>query len=205
MMEVDPPDESDETFKTEEDDPIVKEVPVYLSKSVNCYMFQYPVRPASMTYDNDKVVRARFRPDNKQVQLEVRLNTQSENYDRSKGEQIALNTDGSGASQGEGAYFQSRLMDKQVLVGGSVETQGRGGGRYALARMVGGQLHLTEVKGVLQLRPSLGYMDKSDKTARAEGRLRDTDPDDPDEEKKPQAVTVKFSRVSYLYLNIYGT
>ena len=64
---------------------------------MNCYMFQYPVKPTSMTYDDSVVVKARFRANNQQVQLEVRLNTQSENYDRSKGEQIALNTDGAGA------------------------------------------------------------------------------------------------------------
>lgn len=196
MMEVDPTDDNDESCIKKEDDPILKEVPVYLSKAVNCYMFQYPVRPASMTYDDSAVVKARFRPDNQQVQLEVRLNTQSENYDRSKGEQIALNTDGPGAGdRTEGKYFQSRLMDKQIMMGHSVETRDRRSSRYAVARMVEGNLHLTEVKGVLQLRPSLGYMDKSDKTARAEGRLRDADPDEPEEEERqPQAVTVKFSR-----------
>jgi len=197
MMEVDPPEENDpETCVKEESDPIVKEVPVFLSKTVNCYMFQYPVRPASMTYDDSAVMKARFRPNNQQVQLEMRLNTQSENYDKSKGEQIALNADGSGGNAAEGNYFQSRLMDKQMLIGQSVETRGsQGGSRYAVARMVEGKLHLTGVKGVLQLRPSLGYMDKSDKTARAEGRLRDTDPDEPEEEERqPQAVTVKFSR-----------
>lgn len=200
MMEVDPTDDNDESCIKKEDDPILKEVPVYLSKAVNCYMFQYPVRPASMTYDDSAVVKARFRPDNQQVQLEVRLNTQSENYDRSKGEQIALNTDGPGAGdRAEGKYFQSRLMDKQIMMGCSVETRDRRSSRYAVARMVEGNLHLTEVKGVLQLRPSLGYMDKSDKTARAEGRLRDADPDEPEEEERqPQAVTVKFSRVSRL-------
>ena len=130
MMEVDPPEERDpEACVKEEDDPIVKEVPVFLSKSVNCYMFQYPVRPASMTYDDSAVMKARFRPNNQQVQLEMRLNTQSENYDKSKGEQIALNTDGSGGNATEGNYFQSRMMDKQMLMGQSVETMGESGGQ----------------------------------------------------------------------------
>ena len=53
------------------DDPNVKEVTVYLSKAVNCYMFQYPVKPTSMTYDDSVVVKARFRANNQQVQLEV--------------------------------------------------------------------------------------------------------------------------------------
>ena len=204
MMEVDPGDDGgkEDKFKPDDDsDPVVAEVPVYLSKSLNCYLYQYPVRPASMTYDNTQVIRARFRPNHKQVHLEVKLNTKSENYDRSKGEQIAVNTDGCSPAPGATTFFQSQLMDKQVLAGGTALTRAEAGpdtgGRYAVARLeAGGELHLTQLQAVLQLRPSLGYMDKSDRTARAEGRAKD-DPDDlEDEDKPPQAVTVKFSRVS---------
>ena len=196
MMEVDNNDDKEEKYDpntADDDDPVVSEMPVYLSKSLQCYLFQYPVRPASLEYDTSLVTRARFRPNNKQVQLEVRLNTNSDNYDKSKGEQIALNTDGVSPGPSTSRYFSSRMMDKQVLSG---ERSGGDARRYALARLVDNQLHLSEVQEVLQLRPSLGYMDKSDKTAKAEGRVKD-DPDDPDteEDKQPQAVTVKFSRV----------
>ena len=37
------------------DDPVIHEIPVYLSKSLNCYVLQYPVRPATMPYDNVEV------------------------------------------------------------------------------------------------------------------------------------------------------
>jgi len=197
-MEVDPSDDNDEKFNPniaqDDDDPVVDEIPVYLSKSLQCYLFQYPVRPESLSYDRSLVTKARFRPKNQQVQLEMRLDTNSDNYDRGKGEQFALNTDGCNAASSSDRYFKSNIMDKQTLMGSSVVSEG-GGGRYAVGRLQGKELHLTEVQGVLQLRPSLGYMDKSDKTARAEGRVKD-DPDDPDaeDEKQPQAVTVKFSR-----------
>ena len=195
-MEVDPAEavpNNDEEEEEEDDDPVVEEIPVYLSKSVNCYLFQYPVRPATLSYDNSQVTRARFRPSNKQVQLEIKLNTNSENYDQSKGEQIALNTDGCGSSSSE-KYFKSNRMDKQVLVG---QSGGCGSGRYSVAKITEDrELHLTEIQGILQVRPSLSYMDKSDRVAKQEGRFKD-DPDDPDmEEEKPQAVTVRFSRVS---------
>ena len=138
----------------------------------------------------------------------MRLDTNSDNYDRGKGEQFALNTDGCNAASSSDRYFKSNIMDKQTLMGSSVVSEG-GGGRYAVGRLQGKELHLTEVQGVLQLRPSLGYMDKSDKTARAEGRVKD-DPDDPDaeDEKQPQAVTVKFSRVrvkEFQLMPSYGT
>ena len=52
----------------DDEDPVVHEIPVYLSRGVNCYLFQYPVRPASMPYDKAEVVRAKFRPTNQQLQ-----------------------------------------------------------------------------------------------------------------------------------------
>ena len=173
-----------------EDDPVVKNIPVYLSKADHCYLYQYPVRPGQMTYDGSHVVRARVRPVNQQAQLEIAINTKNPNYDASKGEQIALNTDG--RETGPNKYFKSSLMDKQLLTGTSPVTST---GRYALAIMDNEELHLTPVEGVLQLRPSLVYLDKSDNTARIEGRNNLDSIDD--EDNKPQAVTVRFSKVSY--------
>ena len=173
-----------------ESDPVVADIPVYLSKSGNCYLYQYPVRPGHMTYDGSHVVRARVRPINQQAQLEIAINTNSDNYDQSKGEQIALNTDGAEPAQNK--YFKSSMMDKQMLIGSSPVSST---GRYALAIMDNDELHLTPVKGVLQLRPSLGYMDKSDKTARLEGRSNVDGTEE--EETKPQAVTVRFTKVLF--------
>jgi len=186
-----------ETIKTEptdpsDPDPVVHEIPVFLSRGVNCYLFQYPVRPASMPYDNTEVVRAKFRPNNQQVELELKLNTANANYDRSKGEQIALNTDGCQPG-GPDRTFHSTVMDKQVLSGAAAVTDS---GRYAVGILDNNELHLTEVKGMLHLRPSLGYLDKSDRVAKVEGRVA-ADPDDPTdtvEQVKPEAVTVKFAR-----------
>jgi len=175
-------------------DPVVHEIPVFLSKGVNCYIFQYPVRPATMPYDNTEVVRSRFRPTNQQVELELKLNTQNPNYDRSKGEQIALNTDGCnpGPTTAVGRTFHSSVMDKQLLTGARAVADS---GRYAVGILDNNELHLTEVKGLLHLRPSLGYLDKSDRTAKAEGRVT-ADQDDPvdSEPAKPEAITVKFAR-----------
>lgn len=42
--------------------------------------------------------------------------------------------------------------------------------RYAVGLLGGNELHLTPVRAVLNLKPSMDYLDKSDKTARAEGR-----------------------------------
>jgi len=179
-----------EPIDPNDEDPVVHEIPVYLSRGVNCYLFQYPVRPASMPYDKADVVRAKFRPTNQQVELELKLNTATSNYDQSKGEQIALNADGRQPNP-QDRTFHSSVMDKQVLSGSAAVTDS---GRYAVGILDNNELHLTEVKGMLHLRPSLGYLDKSDRVAKAEGRVA-ADPDDPPEpEVKPEAVTVKFAR-----------
>ncbi len=71
--------------------------------------------------------------------------------------------------------------------------------RYAVGILDANELHLTPLSGVLSLRPSLSYLDKSDRTAKAEGRPKlvesSQDEDDPEEEDKAmqvQRVGVRF-------------
>lgn len=72
------------------------QIPVFLSQALapNLYIYQYPVRPANRDWKDLKVSNASIKPKNKMVRLEVGLDTYSEKYCSSKGEQIALNTDG---------------------------------------------------------------------------------------------------------------
>ena len=46
--------------------------------------------------------------------MHLRLNTDNDNYDRSRGEQIALNVDGEKANLSTPATYQSEVMDTQV-------------------------------------------------------------------------------------------
>lgn len=174
----------------DDDDPVIHEIPVYLSKSIpKLYLFQYPVRPASMPYDEVEVSRARVKPVNKQVELELRMDTASANYSRSKGEQIALNVDGPPSAREERTRaFQSNVMDKQILVGSSAVEKT---GRYAVGILNDNELHLTQLEGVVSLRPSLGYLDKSDLRSKTSAA---SDPDAETPDVKPEAVTVKFAR-----------
>jgi len=175
----------------EEEDPVIHEIPVFLSKGIDKLMlFQYPVRPASMPYEGLEVTAARVRPEHRQVELEVRVDTGSQNYSRSKGEQIALNVDGAVGARGEeGRTFASHLMDKQILVGSSAVSDT---GRYAVGVLNDNELHLTRLESVLSLRPSLQYLDKSDTKAKADGRTADEKSEA--EDVKPEAVTVRFAR-----------
>jgi len=185
-----PAEVKQEPGSEEDDDLVIHEIPVFLSRSISkLYLFQYPVRPASMPYDDVDVSQARIKPVNKQVELELRMDTTSANYSRSKGEQIALNVDGANSGREERVRtFESNVMDKQVLVGSSAVEKT---GRYAVGILNDNELHLTQLEGVLSLRPSLGYLDKSD--MRSKTSTADSDAEAA-ADVKPEAVTVKFAR-----------
>lgn len=176
----------------EEDDPVVQEIDVYLAKSLaeKLYLFQYPVRPASMTYDDIPHLAARIKPKQQKVELEMAIDTLNPNYCRSKGEQIALNVDGSCAD--ETSTYSSKLMDKQTFCSSQTTSNTS---RYAAALYRQGELHLTPLHGILQLRPSFSYLDKADAKHRereAANEAGDSSQDEADEDVKQ--VTVRFSR-----------
>lgn len=183
-----------EVQSEEDEDPVVAQIPVYMAKGLDCYLLQYPVRPASMHYENAVVKKVKFRPKNQQIEMHLAMNTDNDNYDTSRGEQIALNVDGEqsrAAAAAPNRTFTSALMDTQVLSGGRAVADTS---RYAVGIINNGELHLTQVKGVLTVRPNLNYLDKSDKRAKAEGRTADPDDPTPEQDEKPEAVTVKFSK-----------
>jgi len=184
-------DSADDTADDDDEDPVVDEIPVYLSNNLDCYLLQYPVRPATMPYDSTVMKKLKFRPKNQQIEMHMELNTNNENYDVSRGEQIALNVDGDKGNLTTSHTYASGKMDTQVLFGGKAVKDTK---RYTVGIINNNELHLTQVTGVLTVRPNLSYLDKSDKRAKSEGRI--TDPDDPgtENETKPEAVTVKFSK-----------
>jgi len=128
------------------------------------------------------------------------LNSTCANYDQSKGEQIALNVDGTGR---KGNHLDDEItygrgfMDRITLASSKSIKESN---RYAVGIFEGGFLHLTPLNGIVSLKPSLQYLDKSDKTAKAEGRpkLNESASQDEDEDEETakaeaiQKVGVKF-------------
>ena len=189
----------EEDTTEDESDPIVKEIPVFLSQTLaqNLLLFQYPVRPSNLPYDRTttSVLDAKFKPEQQKVQLTLGINTSCANYDTSKGEQIALNVDGTSRKSEEEKTFREGIMDKISL---SSTKAIKNANNYAVGIYNGSELHLTPIRGVVSLKPSLNYLDKGDKTAKAEGRpqlnesSQDEDEDEPTE--KVQKVGVRFQR-----------
>ncbi|XP_022319153.2 DNA-directed RNA polymerase III subunit RPC5-like [Crassostrea virginica] len=177
----------------DEDDPVEHEVDVFLSKSLadNLYLLQYPVRPQKMTYDEIDIHTARVKPVQKKVEIECSVNTRSPHYARSKGEQIALNVDGAFGNSAE-SFYSSDKMDKQVLTS---TTTGDKSGRYAVGIFKDGELHLTPLHAIIQMRPSFNYLDRADQKMKADvGPAGDGGESSQDEEEEVKPVTVKFAQ-----------
>nr|XP_019922586.2 DNA-directed RNA polymerase III subunit RPC5 isoform X1 [Crassostrea gigas] len=177
----------------EEEDPVVHEVDVFLSKSLaaNLYLLQYPVRPERMTYDDIDIQTARVKPVQQKLELECALNTRSDHYARSKGEQIALNVDGAFGGNPADSFYSSDKMDKQVLTSFST---GEKSGRYAVGIFKDGELHLTPLHAIVQMRPSFSYLDRADQKIKTDvGPAGDGGESSQDEEEEVKPVTVKFA------------
>ncbi|XP_069580411.1 DNA-directed RNA polymerase III subunit RPC5 [Brachyistius frenatus] len=176
----------------DDDDPIIEEIDVYLAKSLadKLYLFQYPVRPATMTYDDVNHLAAKIKPKQQRVELEMAMDTMSPNYCRSKGEQIALNVDGT--AYDETNTYSTKIMDKQTFSSIQATTNTS---RYAAAVFRKGELHVTPLTGILQMRPSFSYLDRADnKTREREAANEGGDSSQDEAEEEVKAITVRFAR-----------
>ncbi|XP_054454501.1 DNA-directed RNA polymerase III subunit RPC5 [Anoplopoma fimbria] len=172
----------------DDDDPIIEEIDVYLAKSLadKLYLFQYPVRPSNMTYDDVNHLSAKIKPKQQKVELEMAIDIMSPNYCRSKGEQIALNVDGTTCD--ETNTYSVKMMDKQSFTSIQATTNTS---RYAAAVFRKGELHVTPLTGILQMRPSFSYLDKADtKTREREAANEGGDSDQEEAEEDVKAITV---------------
>ncbi|KAJ7361996.1 DNA-directed RNA polymerase III subunit RPC5 [Desmophyllum pertusum] len=189
----------------EDDDPVVAEVDVYLAQTLanNLYLFQYPVRPADITYDNVPHIGARIKPEQQKVELELSINTSSANYYAPRGEQIAHDVDGptpSSASEEKDSFFSSDKMDKQVLTS-SLASEDVSRILWAFLEkwrkfrrdQSQRELHLTPIHGTLQLRPCFEYLNKGEANVRQASNLTE-EGDSQDEEEEAKPLTVKFAR-----------
>ncbi|XP_055686497.1 DNA-directed RNA polymerase III subunit RPC5 [Lutzomyia longipalpis] len=173
----------------EEEDPIVEEIPVYLSKSLaeNLYIFQFSTKDAHYTIDCNDVVNSCAKPHNQQVKVDFGLETKSRNYDEFRGAQLAVGADGKNPSKGDRPSFPSGTMDKMSFVSSkSVQKSGN----FVIGVMQDREIHTTPLQGILQMRPSFSYFDKQDARRRAEQK-NDTDVEAEEEMKQ---VTVRFAR-----------
>ncbi|RZF46743.1 hypothetical protein LSTR_LSTR002606 [Laodelphax striatellus] len=176
----------------DEDDSVVEEYPVYLSHDLEdrLYILQYPLRPSGSSFDSSKVIKFAIKPENQEVTMEVSLDTQSNNYDLSHGEQIAINVDGSSQKNSQEKYFNSQVMDKLTFQSTKSLTDID---TVAVACVKDKKVVISPVAGVISMQPTFPFLDITDKKAREEAKERGDDASGGEEEEEKQ-VTVKFAR-----------
>uniref|UniRef100_A0A182P6C8 DNA-directed RNA polymerase III subunit RPC5 n=1 Tax=Anopheles epiroticus TaxID=199890 RepID=A0A182P6C8_9DIPT len=175
----------------DEDDPVVEEIPVHLSKTLadNLYVLQYPVKSATATFDDGRVVNCCVKPINQQIKVDYALDTASRHYDAFKGEQFALAADGKQRDKSQKLTFRSGTMDKQSFLSTKpIEDVGR----YLVCVMQDGEVHATPLKGIVAMRQMFSYFDKQDTRTKAEQKA-ERDADGTGEDEELTQVTVKFA------------
>lgn len=181
----------------DEDDPVVYELPVYLSQSLSeqLFIYQYPTRPVSVTCEKERIIKCSIKPQHQEISIETALDIQSSNYDASHGEQIAVNVDGK-ASKPQGdkgdKFFQSPMMDKKALYSSRVLADV---GSIAVGTIKDEKFILSPIKGVVSLYPGFPYLDITDKRAKEEAKEQgDAEVSGGEDEEEAKQITVKFAR-----------
>lgn len=145
----------------EDDDPVVQEFDVYLSKQLSEHLlvFNYPVRLPKLPYDDIRHLGAKMKPIQRKVELELAVDTRCSNYSHSHGEQIATNVEGLRAGADLGSQFPNGLLEKQTLTSSTAVDKLH---NHAIGAFRNGELHLTPIKGIVEMRPNLPYLDQAD-------------------------------------------
>ncbi|KAI8065541.1 Sin-like protein conserved region-domain-containing protein [Gongronella butleri] len=176
-------EEDDSAMFYDESDPVVAELPVYLSNSLSkfLYLLQYPMRQIPFQ-PRQGPVAARIKPNAKMVQLDLPLDTRSAQYNPERGEEFAMGTHDKAMKtaydrrmeevENERQGFHSapkkdeELLDKITLTSTRVPTQTN----YLVGVIHEGDLHVTPLNTMIQMRPGFNYLDKIDDKVKAVNR-----------------------------------
>lgn len=167
------------------DDPLVGEVKVFLSKTLSegLYVFQYNSKPSNRPFDpRNECVGAKVKPLQQKVELEISIDSNSQNYNYGKGEQLILNM----KSNNEAIKSQyGDILDKQLLTSTKAVSSTT---PFSIGFFRKGEIHLTPLHSILQLKPSFNFLDAADSSNSDKKNLAEEE-----EEEEPKALQVKFA------------
>lgn len=167
----------------EEEDPVVREIDLFLSPTVDggesqLYLLQYPLRPAWRPYGlEERCQEVRVKPQQSKLEVDLVVDTTGENYDTERESHLQIT--------------------KQTLTSSRVALNTN----YAVGVLRRGQLHLNPIKAVVQLRPSMKYIDDADVAKKKQNREAGiTDGDD--EEMVEAEASESKSELTLLQVSI---
>jgi DNA-directed RNA polymerase-3 subunit RPC5 len=162
----------------EEDDPVVKELDVFLAQELapSLHLLQYPLRPPWRPYDVSKMAAAKIKPNQRKLQMEYKVDTLSPHHDVDSSIKLAATS----------------LLSTSVSVSTNV----------GIALLRGDNLYITPVNGgIYQMRPSFAHLDAEDlekrKAETEDDLLAHHDEEEEDEETAPagpKSINVQFKR-----------
>ncbi|KAJ1311117.1 hypothetical protein OPQ81_009618 [Rhizoctonia solani] len=195
----------------DENDTIETTLPIYLSNSLNqnLHIFQYPLlsRPLEVPPSaalTGKRIKARYKAKAGRYEVHVPNDTREEVWNVERGRELGqaradedAEEAGAGAGAEEGSTkgkkrdYEREEREKEEKRLGEVRLKSEkldSTGVYMLGVVRHGKLYLHPVQNVLQLRPSLTYLDalsKKQKRARGDDSDDEGPPPDPDEPPPP--------------------
>ncbi|KAI9269017.1 DNA-directed RNA polymerase III subunit Rpc5 [Phascolomyces articulosus] len=200
-----------DSTQNDDNDEVLAEVPVYLSNNLSkfLYVFQYPLRNAAFDSRSGPVA-ARIKPRAKMVELDLPIDTRSSYYSTERGEDFAMGMNDKKIKtaydkrmeehEEEQMYGRSsaskkeeELLDRMTFSSTEVPAQTK----YVVGAMRDGELHLTPIRGTIQMRPAFKYIDKIDEKFKAANkRIQDVEKDEEDNKKKSESGKAQTLQVS---------
>ncbi|PVU87620.1 hypothetical protein BB559_005966 [Furculomyces boomerangus] len=180
---------SQKTFDQENEleDPIVARYPLFISEKLTKYLhlFQYPMKaPEWMEQQDQQPTAARVKPNSGIVELEIPINTSHSMYSKEKGAKFAAGMQNSGETLN---IPQGKLFDAQTWTSSPITQTAN----YMIATFIDGELHLTPIKKVSQLRYNLDYIDKINDKIRANTKKTAGEQEDLQATEKTKAKTLQ--------------
>eukprot|EP00043_Microstomoeca_roanoka_P015841 m.158981 g.158981 ORF g.158981 m.158981 type:complete len:429 (-) comp16344_c0_seq6:1433-2719(-) len=182
------------------DEELIAELDVVINKSLasQLYLLQFPLKQAKLpAFNEGEHVKARFKPKQQNLELDIPLNIDSPNVDPIKAEIFAENANIPTPEDpdGDNKMFPKDIMDFYTLASSSKRITRQ----HALGIVMGGQLHINPLQGVLQMRTSLKYLDEKDKREQAEKEADQAEASSvsariKQEDEGPTKLTMKYKK-----------
>jgi len=169
------------------DDPVIGEIPVYLSKALGkeLFLLQFPSKTSDCDVLRD-VFKGRIKPTSGIVELTAYLDTESEHYDEIFADNLPSQMDESKcektAENGSALNTFTLRGDRNVVEGGFSD--------YVIAAIEKDGMFLCPVPECIRLQPAFTYLDDNTRAKKGETDRNDEEEDLP--------VTVKFAHRSVL-------
>ncbi|KAL2897049.1 DNA-directed RNA polymerase III subunit RPC5 [Bienertia sinuspersici] len=124
----------------DDDDHVVAEYDVYFTPSdprTQLYVLQYPLRPSWRPYElEQRCTEVRVKPNSGEMEVDLLIDTDSDNYDP--------------------GFSGANIINKQTLSSSCRLPQAT---TYAVGMLSGKKLYVNPIHAVVQLRPSMEYLD----------------------------------------------